>query len=52
MEYLPDMVRDHFASSVAEFISIAHTQSEDIEALMRGDMSQKLFQSLFFPHSR
>lgn len=44
MEYLPDIVRDQFASSVAEFISVAHTQPEDIESLIRGEISQKLFQ--------
>lgn len=44
MEYLVEAVRDPFAAAVAGFISAAHTQHRQLPGLLRGEMSQKLFQ--------
>lgn len=44
MEYLVEAVRDPFAAAVAGFISAAHTQHHQLPGLLRGEMSQKLFQ--------
>lgn len=44
MEYLPTPVRDQFTGAVAGFISTCYTQSDEIWSLLRGEISQKLFE--------
>lgn len=43
-QFLPGAVRDAFTSAVAGFVAAAHAQPQELRALLRGDMAQKLFQ--------
>ncbi|XP_026760531.2 DNA polymerase epsilon catalytic subunit 1 [Galleria mellonella] len=42
--FLPASVREQFAAAVAGFLSAAYSQSDQLAALLRGEISQKLFQ--------
>lgn len=42
--FLPVPVRESFAAAVAGFLSAAYTQPEDLPTLLRGEISQKMFQ--------
>lgn len=45
--FLPASVREPFAAAVAGFLSAAYKQPNELPALMRGEISQKLFQYVF-----
>ncbi|XP_022817983.1 DNA polymerase epsilon catalytic subunit A [Spodoptera litura] len=42
--FLPAPVREPFAAAVAGFLSAAYSQPKELPALLRGEISQKLFQ--------
>ncbi|KAH9641118.1 hypothetical protein HF086_000766 [Spodoptera exigua] len=42
--FLPTPVREPFAAAVAGFLSAAYSQPKELPALLRGEISQKLFQ--------
>ncbi|KAJ0173535.1 hypothetical protein K1T71_010684 [Dendrolimus kikuchii] len=42
--FLPGAVREQFASAVAGFLSAAYAEPERLPSLIRGEISQKLFQ--------
>ncbi|CAG9128383.1 unnamed protein product [Plutella xylostella] len=43
-EFLPRTVREHFVSTVAGYVSAAHSRREELPALITGELTQKLLQ--------
>lgn len=48
--FLPAPVREPFAAAVAGFLSAAYSQPKELPALLRGEISQKLFQYVHYSY--
>lgn len=46
--FLPGAVKEQFAATIAGYLSAAYMEPERLPSLIRGEISQKLFQSVIF----